>query len=802
MVKNKKKLIILVVASFLVVIIVGAVIAVSCLSRTTDDKVKSAKDGDITRFEWTEMLCEKVGMTEFNNGKPYFEDVKADNDYFSYIQSAVEWEILDTDKSSEFDGNSPVSGRFIALTAMKSVGEEKIKIYLDSENEVSDNTYIRLAIDNNLIDEEQLSQGFTKEECRQVLETFESLYFGEFCKDDYSQVKYKDDVTELSSDDILSSNDNGLEIAVKQDVADTLKVNSIIIFEQDNTKLKIARKVNSIGSGGIIKLSEVNLDEVIENLAASDITELKFEDIVNYYGLSDNEAATSNMSYRAANENIIRASSYSAKSESKGFKISLSAEAEDDENDLVIEVTNNDNNKAYQLPTEYKLDNEAEINAEIDIDKIDIEAQAEYSFSEGVKYAEVALDAHSTFTGKIAGFEDEEKFLLCETSVPLGNGLMGVDIQLYLVISVDGAISFQLELPARASVRYEKDKGFRNFEHEISAENPTLEVNCEVAEKLRFEPILVILDCLNVIDAEADIGVTASANTTAHPSQVCTDVNVAFPVMTISVCADEDADSIIGVLGLSAEWEIISSDDAPFKFGLHFEELSDGTTQFVDECTYRENEETVPKETAPKETAAEETPQINESDNTYTTRFMEVNAVTYPNFIFNYSSNWTVTQEDVTQTNETVVLSNDRGVTVTYTHIGGVAEGSLGGGSTVSMSRVEVSEIGDSQFTPAYVQGTDHSDLGEFMVAKLKETGVLNMKTDSDFTDIDGNVSYAVLPKSRIGTDDSVRLPYNTEFAFWYSGYISFIAQSPDGQFSEDEEKEVIAILNSFRTES
>lgn len=105
--------------------------------------------------------------------------------------------------------------------------------------------------------------------------------------------------------------------------------------------------------------------------------------------------------------------------------------------------------------------------------------------------------------------------------------------------------------------------------------------------------------------------------------------------------------------------------------------------------------------------------------------------------------------------------------------MGGVAEGSLDtGGSSVSMSRVEVSPVAESNFVPRYVQATDYSSLGKFMVAKLKVIGQLDMKFDSDFTDVDGVISYAVLPASQIGINNSVRGPFESEFSFWYSGYI------------------------------
>ena len=189
-----------------------------------------------------------------------------------------------------------------------------------------------------------------------------------------------------------------------------------------------------------------------------------------------------------------------------------------------------------------------------------------------------------------------------------------------------------------------------------------------------------------------------------------------------------------------------------------------------------------------------------DSDNitqTYTTHFGEANAITYPSFSFDYPDNWMISQEEVTQT----ILTNERGVTVQFSYIGGVAEGNLGVGSATDMLRVEVSKAADSSFLPGYVQATDHTDLGTFMVAKLKVTGHLDMKSDTDFENVDGAISYAVLPESSIGTEDNVRGPFESEFSFWYSGYVSLIASSPDGQFTETEEQQVIKILSSFRVE-
>lgn len=187
-------------------------------------------------------------------------------------------------------------------------------------------------------------------------------------------------------------------------------------------------------------------------------------------------------------------------------------------------------------------------------------------------------------------------------------------------------------------------------------------------------------------------------------------------------------------------------------------------------------------------------------NNTYQTRFGEVNMVTFPTFEFDFPSSWNVSEE-ISQDREIVTLSNERGVTVTYSHLGIPVGTDATGGSTVSMSRVNASKVADSSFVPTYVQGTDYSNLGKFVVAELKVTGTMDMRHDSEFTDIDGSVSYAVIPESRIGLHDDVRNPYCVEFGFKYGSGISFIASAPEDGFTWAEKKVVIDILKSFRVE-
>ena len=192
---------------------------------------------------------------------------------------------------------------------------------------------------------------------------------------------------------------------------------------------------------------------------------------------------------------------------------------------------------------------------------------------------------------------------------------------------------------------------------------------------------------------------------------------------------------------------------------------------------------------------------------TYKTKFGEVEMVECPTFYFDYPSDWHITREEVEGGDpqkvfgEVVAVSNDRGVEVTYMDFNVLSIG--GGGRT--MNRYDVSEVADADFKPTIPDGTDSdlSYLGKFMVAKIKVTGTLDMDTDTDYTptDAEGRCFYALLPESYIGVHDYVMglSGFYEEFSFKYPAPYAFIAESPDGLFTDEEEREVIAILAGFR---
>lgn len=185
----------------------------------------------------------------------------------------------------------------------------------------------------------------------------------------------------------------------------------------------------------------------------------------------------------------------------------------------------------------------------------------------------------------------------------------------------------------------------------------------------------------------------------------------------------------------------------------------------------------------------------------YVTRYGEVNAVTCPTFQFDVPRGWDITTEEVdtdfTQAfDEHIVISNERGVTVSYYD----CKDRVGGASR-TMLKGSVTKVADSEFAPSYPAGTntDFSGLGKFCVAKIEVNESLSIGLDSDYQKIDDITFYAVVPESYIGEREFVgQAGYIDEFSFEYPSPYAFIAESPNGGFTQKEEKQVVEILESF----
>ncbi len=189
-----------------------------------------------------------------------------------------------------------------------------------------------------------------------------------------------------------------------------------------------------------------------------------------------------------------------------------------------------------------------------------------------------------------------------------------------------------------------------------------------------------------------------------------------------------------------------------------------------------------------------------EEEKIYITRWGEAHQTKYPTFQFEVPDGWKVVTEELDSApdviREHVELQNDEGLTVEYWDFP-----NLLGGHGHAASKAEITKAADSDFEPGYPEGTDedYSYLGKFMVAKVHGIATMMGTIEDDWSPCD-YTSYAVLPenfeKETVYVGRSGQLE---TFSFQYPTYHVFMAHAPEGQFTEEQEAEVIAILKSFK---
>ena len=766
----KKKIIIGVSAAVIVIaaIAAGVITGVSSKKKSSNDinvscKAAVTKNEDITCYDWLKKLCNKMG-------------IEADD----YRKAAKEYGYI-TD-SDEFSNDDIASGGFMALTSMRAMGEGKMQIYLGTDDEISDNTNIELAIDKDLIAEDSLDKGFSDEEADAILDKFDDLYYGEFWPEDIENVSYKENVSQLQFFDIKDYKEDENIIYIDESAAKNLKKGDIFVF--DYMGGKIAKKIVEDMGNGTFSLEDPEIDEVFNTLIVSDSASIGIDDIISYYGID-------NVEMSAGNPVTTLAADVSGNIHSKGFAIEA---AVNDDNELEVTLTDNDTEAEYELPIKQKLNKKCEnFSIKWDVNNINVGAQVKYTLKSGLKYASVGVDIDSEISGEI-GVEGDfsDGIFLCQTPAPIGNHLVAVNVALYIVPTIDGSITLKVEVPFHAGVSYEKGKGVNGTMGLRSPMQTSIEAEGKMGLYFRTAPMLVTMKSIPLLDAELDMGAEADAKRTGRPNgQICSDVNVKCPVFKLGV-GDESVKyknkkSLLCTMNISKDCEFASFAKSK---SLHYERLSDGTKQFVKECTYNEQSENdKPKESeagtqAPTQEQTTQGTDAKESGSlhTYKTRMAEY----FPEqttFYFDYPDNWTVVSESVNEDTERVTIQNDNGVQIQY-----IARDDKFG--TDFIGNIIVEAKNDVVSKPRYNSG------GELVIVKTKDYKEYS-RTSPDVREYDdGAERYALMTSS---THFSVCSTGNSRGCYFETPKETMFYSIPSKKLTDKDREEIIAILESFR---
>lgn len=186
-------------------------------------------------------------------------------------------------------------------------------------------------------------------------------------------------------------------------------------------------------------------------------------------------------------------------------------------------------------------------------------------------------------------------------------------------------------------------------------------------------------------------------------------------------------------------------------------------------------------------------------NNTYITNRAREYMVTCPEFAFEYSDNWKISQEELDMNHEWNILENERGVTVNYYESNqGFDSQYYGGGYT--MRYAKITKVADCEFKPGYITGTDsYYSLGKFVVAKLEEYAREDGLNGGGKYEVDGMVAYAIVPESYLGEVSFKGNGFWAALAWDYPSPIAMLVTSPDETFTAQEEQEIIHMLSTFR---
>lgn len=784
----KKKIIIGISVSVIVIVAIAAGIVTGASSKKKSSnyinvscKAVVTKNDDITCYDWLKKLCNKMGVEAEN-----YRKAAKENGY-----------ITDSD---EFSDDDIASGGFMALTSMRAMGEGKMQIYLGTDDEISDNTNIELAIDKDLIAEDSLDRGFSDQEADGILDKFDDLYYGEFWPEDIENVSYKENISQLQFFDIKDYKEDENIIYIDESAAKNLKKGDTFVF--DYMGEKIAKKIVEDMGNGTFSLEDPEIDEVFNTLIVSDSASIGIDDIISYYGLD-------NVKVSAGKPVTMLTADVSGNINSKGFAIEAAA---NDDNELEVTLTDNDTEAEYELPIKQKLNKKCEnFSIKWDVNNINVGAQVKYTLKSGLKYASVGVDIDSEISGEI-GVEGDfsDGILLCQTPALIGSNLVAVNVALYIVPAVDGSVNLKVEVPYYAGVSYEKGKGVNGTMGLRSSMQTSIEAEGTMGLYFRTAPMLVTMRSIPLLDAELDIGAEAEATRTGRPNgQICSDVNVKCPVFIIGV-GDESVKyknkkSLLCTMDISKSCEFTSFARSK---SLHYERLADGTKQFVKECTYNEQpEDDKPKESgASTEAPTQEQPtqeqvtqgtDLKESGSlhTYKTRMAEY----FPEqttFYFDYPDNWTVIKEDVISGGgEIVRLKNENGAELYYEAWAyKVPENNQYYGGTEYITS-SLDKIANSRYSPE----------NDFGIVKIKIISRESKLTGEKVIDENGAELYALMSGEKI----SKYVNYGNKFTCFNSGFevgCMFECQGSkvfmtqlSTDYTEKDKEEIIAILKSFR---
>lgn len=602
----------------------------------------------VTRGEWVTMLSETFGMDSYTEETPYYSDITSDSDLFSYVQSAVEWDVLSIFTDDTFEPDEKVTLREVASTAAIAAGYNVSESQFDDEGNFDANASIDYAVQYGILENDRgLTKQATMEQCEDALSAAQSAYLN-MPIEEKIYVAVDENVVDLTglSNELLEMERNHITIpreysgGTAPDTSGELKAtidtgNGVVevgigeVFVTAPTAENpagVAHKVSSIEEvdGEIVFTTEApTLYDLYEELDVHETISVDASNIIWLVG-TGTSADAQGVSYteerntyhvelltaqpQAFSALPIDDKTYEYGGYSRHFELGNGsfeknwtnhnssvigsgegAQALEKSNFVYNDTPSIDdfNGSTESWSKGLEIDNSFsggyKISGDISINALTVTTEIEYKRTKwldipyGVECASIQVNSDISSNLTLEG-NLSERLHIATIPVPIAATGLSVGIDLYLYADANGVLVVGAFLGSNAKVEYADGK----LRHSASSEaNATVDANIEINFGAELSATLEALGIISIVDVGAKAGgtVTASANVSGSCKaseddgvakmtyQESLSIQADLYVPTINLYAG-GSDTLIGALGLSGSWDIMTKDKGAMHINL------------------------------------------------------------------------------------------------------------------------------------------------------------------------------------------------------------------------------------------
>ncbi len=416
----------------------------------TDENTTTSDSGEkITTKEWIIMFAEKFGLSSYMNDSPYFENVKADSNIFSYVQTMVENDILDV-ASESLKLDEEISQKSALIQLAKIYGETYIENRLEKEN-LTDDDYIKFATENIGLSLNAVEEGFSFSEATDAIDmTWEHYLAKEY--GNFEKIEYTENVIDLSTVEDYVYESNTILVSSEQEITEG-KV--LVLATKDEYKSLFALKVTSVekdGNNYILDVTEPTLDDIVVAM------NIEFSQIANWDDFIPAEGVTV-----LDGKNVAASGSFDHTGSEKTFevnftdkKLTYSDEWEDIYGKLTLNGISTKNVNCFKdskgnMMSKYKEG--VEIVGKITIKDLIIKGYAEY---DGNLEFNVETGATISSSLSIKGKKEEQRIRVGELPIYTFGSPFSFVVDVYVVATMEGEIKVEPKVTAIASAKKQK----------------------------------------------------------------------------------------------------------------------------------------------------------------------------------------------------------------------------------------------------------------------------------------------------------------------------------------------------------